>query len=91
MRGVHESNRITQVDSGKIKPAKSRVLLWEAVENWANTEPNMPEDIKLHITRMHRSWQIAKAPFLKKWGMIFKYLIVDYRSIRSGLYNINFR
>ena len=91
MRGVHESNRITQVDSGKIKPSISRVLLWEAVENWSKSEPNMPKDIKLHIQRMHRSFEIANAPFLKKWGMILKYFFADYKSIRSGLYNINFR
>ena len=91
LRGVHENNRITKVDSGKVKPANSRVLLWEAVEKWSNTEPGIPADVKLHIKRVHRSWQIAKAPFLKKWGMILKYLLVDYQSIRSGLYNINFR
>ena len=91
MRGVHENNRITQVDSGKIKPATTRVLLWEAVENWSKSEPNMPKDTKLHIRRMHRSFRIANASFFKKWGMIAKYLIADYKSIRSGLYNINFR
>lgn len=91
LRGVHENNRITKVDSGKVKPAISRVSMWEAVENWSKTEPGMPADVKLHIKRVHRSWQIANAPFLKKWGMILKYLLVDYKSIRSGLYNINFR
>ncbi|MFC3160359.1 Glycosyltransferase involved in cell wall bisynthesis [Chryseobacterium arachidis] len=91
VRGVHESNRITAVDSKKIKPATTRVLLWNEVNTWAQQENTIPEDIKLHIRRMHRSYEIALAPTLKKWGMITRYLITDYKSIRSGLYNINFR
>ena len=91
IRGVHESNRITQVDSKKIKPSISKVMLWKEMKSWAENEKNLPEDIKLHIKRMHRSYEIANAPFLKKWGMIGKYLIFDFKSIRSGLYNINFR
>lgn len=91
MRGVHESNRITAVDSKKINPAITRVLLWKEVNEWAQKENTIPEDIKLHIKRMHRSYEIALASTLKKWGMIIKYLFTDYRSIRSGLYNINFR
>jgi len=91
IRGVHESNRITQVDSKKVKPSISKVMLWKEMKSWAENEKNLPEDIKLHITRMHRSYEIANAPLLKKWGMIGKYLIFDFKSIRSGLYNINFR
>ncbi len=90
-RGVHESNRITQVDSGKVKPSISKVMLWQEVKKWAETEKTLAEDIKIHIARMHRSFEIANAPFLKKWGMISKYLVTDFRSIRSGLYNTNFR
>ena len=91
MRGIHESNRITKVDSGKIKSSISRILLWEELKKWSENEPSVPKNIKLHIQRMHRSFEIANASFMKKWGMIFKYLIVDFKSIRSGLYNINFR
>ncbi|MCW4451890.1 glycosyltransferase [Kaistella sp. BT6-1-3] len=91
VRGVHESNRISQVDSGKVKPASTRVLLWKHLKNWAQNEPKMPKEQLLHIKRIHRSFEIANAPFLKKWGMVLKYLVKDFRSIRSGLYNINFR
>ncbi len=91
MRGVHESNRITQVDSNKVKPSITRVMLWKEVYEWAKNEPTLPQDIKIHIKRMYRSWEIANSSFLKKWGMILKYTITDYKSIRSGLYNINFR
>ena len=91
VRGVHENNRISQLDSKKIKPATTRVLLWKEVNDWAKNETKMPENEKLHIKRMHRSFEIANAPFLKKWGMILKYLVVDFESIKSGLYNINFR
>ena len=90
-RGVHESNRITQVDSGKVKPSISKVMLWKEMKDWSETEKAVPEDIKIHIKRMHRSYEIANSNFMKKWGMIGKYLFVDYKSIRSGLYNINFR
>ncbi|WP_292011086.1 glycosyltransferase family 2 protein [Chryseobacterium sp.] len=92
MRGVHENNRITQVDSGKIKPASTRVLLWEEVNNWAQNEAIIIDDLKLHIQRVYRSFLIANQPsLLKKWKMVIKYFFIDYKSIRSGLYNINFR
>jgi glycosyltransferase involved in cell wall biosynthesis len=91
IRGVHENNRITKVDTKKINPATTRVLLWREINEWAKGEDTVPEDIKLHIYRMTCSFEIAVAPFFKKWGMILKYLITDYPSIRSGLYNINFR
>ncbi|CAH0147505.1 glycosyltransferase family 2 protein [Chryseobacterium sp. Bi04] len=91
MRGVHENNRITKIDSRAINPAISRTELWKEIKTWSQTEGDISEDIKLHIERMHRSFEIAKAPAFKKWGMIIKYLFTDYKSIRSGLYNINFR
>lgn len=90
-RGVHENNRITQVDTGKVKPSISKVLLWAEIKKWSENEASIPADIKLHIKRMHRSFEIANSSFIKKWGMIFKYLVTDFRSIRSGLYSINFR
>ncbi|WP_449399779.1 hypothetical protein [Chryseobacterium wanjuense] len=67
------------------------MLLWREINNWAKDENTLPQDIKIHIRRMHRSYEIALAPSLRKWGMIAKYLITDYPSIRLGLYNINFR
>lgn len=91
VRGVHEDNRITVVDSRKVNPATTRVLLWKEVDAWAQKEATLPDHIKLHIKRMHRSFEIANAPTSKKWGMILKYLFTDYESIRSGIYNINFR
>lgn len=91
IRGVHENNRITKVDSGEVKPATTRVVLWKEVNHWAEHEATLPNEIKLHIKRVYRSFEIANAPLLQKWGMITKYLITDYKSIRSGLYNINFR
>jgi glycosyltransferase involved in cell wall biosynthesis len=91
VRGVHENNRITVVDAKQIKPATTKVLLWKEINDWAKSENTIPEDVKLHIKRIHRSYEIALAPTVKKWGMIAKYIITDYPSIRSGLYNINFR
>lgn len=91
MRGVHEHNRITRVDNHEVNPAFSRSLLWKEVDSWLQNEDNVSEDIKIHVKRMFRSYEIAKAPVLKKWGMIIKYFFKDYKSIRSGLYNINFR
>ncbi|MEA1849614.1 glycosyltransferase family 2 protein [Chryseobacterium sp. MHB01] len=91
VRGVHENNRITKIDAREIRPSSTRVILWEEVNNWAKTESSIPDDVKLHITRVYRSFRIANSHFLKKWGMIVRYLFTDYQSIRSGLYNINFR
>ncbi|GEN74948.1 glycosyltransferase [Chryseobacterium hagamense] len=91
VRGVHENNRITTVDSKKVNPAITRVLLWKEINDWAQNEQTVPEEVKRHIKRMHRSYEISLAPPFKKWGMIAKYFITDYPSIRSGLYNINFK
>ncbi|AZB24413.1 glycosyltransferase family 2 protein [Chryseobacterium bernardetii] len=91
IRGVHEDNRITKVDLRVIDPSVSRAILWKEVDLWSQTESDISEDVKIHIKRMHRSFEIAKAPLPKKWAMILKYLVTDYKSIRSGLYNINFR
>lgn len=91
VRGVHEDNRITKVDLRVIDPSVSRAMLWKEVGLWSETESGISEEVKTHIKRMHRSFEIAKAPLIKKWGMIIKYLFTDYKSIRSGLYNINFR
>ncbi len=65
IRGVHESNRITQIDSRKVKPSISKVMLWAEVKKWAENESTIPEDIKLHIRRMHRSFEIADSSFVK--------------------------
>ncbi|WP_172282323.1 glycosyltransferase family 2 protein [Chryseobacterium sp. LAM-KRS1] len=91
VRGVHENNRITQVDVGKIKPSSTRIMLWTEVNSWAQHESLISNDIKKHIERTLRSYQIAEASVPRKWGMITKYLFTDFRSIKSGLYNINFR
>lgn len=91
VRGVHENNRITQVDIGKVKPSSTRIMLWTEVNSWAQHESLISNDIKKHIERTLRSYQIAEASVPRKWGMITKYLFTDFRSIKSGLYNINFR
>jgi hypothetical protein len=91
IRGVHENNRITKVDTGRINPASTRILLWREMQDWAENEGGISKDIKLHIQRMYRSYEIANASRLKKLKMILQYLIKDYPSIRSGLYNVNFR
>ncbi|SMC77315.1 glycosyltransferase family 2 protein [Chryseobacterium sp. YR221] len=91
IRGVHENNRITKINSRVINPAISRTLLWKEIKTWSESENDISEEVRLHIDRMYRSFEIAKAPVFKKWGMIIKYLFTDYKSIRSGLYNINFR
>lgn len=91
MRGVHENNRITKVDTGIVDPAISRALLWNEVRRWSQSEDTIPDHVKLHIKRMQRSFKIANAPRTHKWGMVIKYLFTDFRSIRSGLYNINFK
>ncbi|KQT15520.1 capsular biosynthesis protein CpsI [Chryseobacterium sp. Leaf404] len=91
MRGIHENNRITKVETKQTKPATTKILLWEKLKAWSDHEQNLPEEYRKHIIRTHRSFEIANAPFPGKWLMIAKYLISDYKSIASGLYNINFR
>ena len=91
VRGVHENNRITKVDTKKINPASTRILLWKEINEWAENEKGIHKDIRLHIKRMHRSFEIANAPTFKKWKMIVQYFFKDYYGIRSGLYNVNFR
>ncbi|MFC3160360.1 Glycosyltransferase involved in cell wall bisynthesis [Chryseobacterium arachidis] len=91
LRGVHEENRITEIGINKKIPAKTRSIMWRYVHDWAQKEESMPENFRIHIQRMKRSFDIATASNPKKLIMILKYLILDYQSIRSGLYNINFR
>lgn len=91
IRGIHEDNRITKIETKQIKPASTKVLLWNQLKLWAESEKTIPEEYKTHIIRTQRSFEIANAAGLKKWSMIVKYLFLDYKSIRSGLYNINFR
>ncbi|CAA7393148.1 glycosyltransferase family 2 protein [Chryseobacterium fistulae] len=91
MRGVHEHNRITEIETKKIRPCTTKILLWKEIRDWAEQEVEISEDIKLHIRRMHQSFEIANAPLLKKGILIIKYLLFDYPLIRNGLYNINFR
>lgn len=91
MRGIHESNRISQVDTKKIKPATTRMKLWKSLKDWSEAEAEISDDIKTHIRRMHRSFEIANADGIRKWQMILGGLLSDYKGIRSGLYNINFR
>ncbi|RNA60530.1 glycosyltransferase [Chryseobacterium nematophagum] len=91
MRGVHDDNRITAVETKKIKPCTTKILLWKEIKTWADTESTLPEASRVHIERMYRSFEIANASLWKKMRMILTYLIRDYPSIRCGLYNINFR
>lgn len=91
VRGVHENNRITKVDTGKISSASTRILLWKEIDEWARHETGISENIRLHIKRMYRSFKIANASGFHKWKMIIEYIFKDFISIRSGLYNINFR
>ena len=91
MRGVHENNRITAVETKKINPATTRILLWEKLKNWAETEKTMPQEYRTHIQRMYRSFEIANAKFPKNIAMIFTTLFSDYKTVRSGLFNIHFR
>lgn len=91
LRGLYEDNRITKVDSGKTNPATTRALIWRELSKWDENEESVPEGVKIHIQRMFRSFEIAIATTFKKWEMIGKHLIIDYRNIISGLYNINFR
>lgn len=91
MRGIHESNRISAVDTKKIKPASTRVKLWESLKNWAESDKTVPEDYRIHIRRMHRSFEIANAEKPEKWAMIAGDLLRDFKGVRSGLYNINWR
>ncbi|SIQ04754.1 Glycosyl transferase family 2 [Chryseobacterium sp. RU37D] len=43
------------------------------------------------MKKKERSLEITNTSTPKKWVMILKHLILNYESIRSGLYNINFR
>ena len=55
VRGVHESNRISKLDSGKIKPASTRILLCKHLKNLAEKEPKIPKVELLHICLLYTS------------------------------------
>lgn len=91
IRGIHESNRITQIETKKTKPSTTKILYWKKLKEWAERDVNIPEEYRLHINRTYKSYEIANAPTLRKWSLILKYLFTDYRMVRSGLYNIHYR
>lgn len=91
IRGIHESNRITAIETKKVKPASTRILLWEKLKTWSEKDRTVPEEYRTHIRRMHQSFAIANAPFPKKWVLVAKGVFTDFQGIKSGLYNINFR
>ncbi len=91
MRGVHEENRITQVESQKINPASTRVLLWKALKEWSELEETMPENYKVHIRNMYQSFQIANSSFPQNYILFFQELVTHFPAAKSGLYNINYR
>ena len=91
IRGIHESNRITQIETKQTKPATTKILYWKKLNEWAENEKKFPQEYSKHISRTYKSYEIANAPFFRKWLLILKYFFEDYRILRSGLYNIHFR
>ncbi|MEF9478783.1 hypothetical protein OWR28_14660 [Chryseobacterium sp. 1B4] len=91
MRGIFEPDRISLIIPDKENPASKKVVLWKELYEWANNEDFIPDEIKIHIRRMYHSFCIGDASFVKKWGMILKYMIMDNTIIRADIYNSNFR
>lgn len=91
IRGIHENNRITQVETKKIKASITKILYWRKLKEWSENDQTVPYEYRIHISRTYKSYEIANAPFFRKWFLILKYSIKDYRIVRSGLYNIHFR
>ncbi|SMO72777.1 Glycosyltransferase involved in cell wall bisynthesis [Chryseobacterium rhizoplanae] len=91
MRGIYVPDRISLIIPDKVNPATKKVILWKELHEWAKMEDSIPEEIKIHIRRMYQSFSIGDASFLRKWKMIFKYIITDYTIIRADIYNNNFR
>ncbi len=91
VRGVHEENRITKVESKKVKPASTRVLLWESLDAWARKEETMPKSYQRHIAHMKRSFQIANSSFPVNYLKFIQSTFTHFPMVKSGLYNIHFR
>ncbi len=91
MRVIHESNRITQVDSKKVKPSKSRVLLWESMNDWAIQEKTMPVEYQKHITRLAKSYGIANRSFPSNYIAFISSFLTDFPIVKNGIYNIQYR
>ncbi len=91
MRGVHEENRITQVESRKVNPASTRVLLWKALKQWAEVEPTMPKEYQKHVRNMYQSFEIANHSFPENYLLFMNELLFHFSAAKSGLYNINYR
>ncbi len=91
MRGVHESNRITAVETKQIKPASTKELLWKSLSKWANEEESMPKDFRKHIERMYASFQIANAGFPKNYLKFINAFFNNTELVKSGLYRRNYK
>jgi len=89
MRGVHEENRITTVESKKVKPAKTKVILWRELFHWAKAEPKMPKNYLRQIKNFKNSFEIANASSFSKLFLFLKYFVSDYLIIK-GVFRRNY-
>ena len=90
-RGIYESDLKSVIIPDEVPPVMKKIHLWKSLYEWSETEESIPHEIKLHVSRMYHSLYIGNVGFLKRWRMIFKYLILDYAIIANPLYNSNFR
>ncbi|MGV2451568.1 UNVERIFIED_CONTAM: glycosyltransferase family 2 protein [Ralstonia mannitolilytica] len=91
MRGIYEPERLSLIIPDEESHTSKKTILWKELHEWSDMEDSIPEEIKMHIRRMYRSLSIGDASFIKKWILIFKYMISDYTIIRADIYNSNFR
>ncbi|UCA61804.1 glycosyltransferase family 2 protein [Chryseobacterium rhizoplanae] len=90
-RGIYENDMKSVIIPDEVSPITKKIHLWKSLYEWVEKEETIPNELRLHVSRMYHSLCIGNASLLKRWQMIFKYLMVDYPMILNPLYNCNFR
>ena len=91
MRGVHDDNRITQIQNYSDKYNQRQALLWSSINQWAKDKEIKPE-YKDHIHLKNQAFQLSQLSGLKKWITLAlailrnpKILKTRYRFIYLGM------
>ncbi len=87
IRGVHNHNRITSIQTQKAKVKLNQKKLWTSLYNWAK-EDNIPESYLKQIRRIMMLKTIISKSRIVAWFNFLKYIIVDPQLlINPSFYN----
>ncbi|MFC0318035.1 MULTISPECIES: glycosyltransferase family 2 protein [Olivibacter] len=87
-RGVHLENRYTKVGFKEKKYYRNQLLVWEALDRWAQEE-GLAARYKQFIARKIYAYKIAGSYFFSAWSLFLKYLLKERQVLKE--YRIYYR